>query len=276
MLRDLTAANPKATGIWYLASQAALRSGALGDAEEAARRIVALDPADPLGVSALADVLVARREFPRALDTLQPWIDRSLAGALAVDVDELILPRAAQIFGELDRPARAVEMLELLQTRAAGNGDVAFELAAAYEQAGRHADAERLFREVLRANPSHALALNYLGYMLAERGERLDEAVSLIARALEIEPGNASYEDSLGWAYYKQARYDLAVEHLARAAAASVTSSVVQDHYGDALFALKRYTDAIAVWERALAGDLGDVESDDIHKKIARARDMVR
>ena len=60
------------------------------------------------------------------------------------------------------------------------------------------------------------------------------------------------------------------------AAAASVTSSIVQDHYGDALFALKRYAEAITAWERALAGDLSDVESDEIQKKISRARAIAR
>ena len=61
--------------------------------------------------------------------------------------------------------------------------------------------------------PEHGPALNYLGYMLAERGERLTESVDLIKRALETEPDNGSYLDSLGWAYFKDGKFDLAVEH---------------------------------------------------------------
>ena len=276
MLDALTDASPNDAGVWYLAAQASLRSGALSEAERAARRIQALDPNDPRGVSTLADVFYARREFPRALETLQPWIDRSVKGSLSPEADEMVLPRAAQILTALGHDERAVEMLETIATRAPGNEDVTFELAAAYERARRHADAERLFREIVQADPEHALALNYLGYMLADRGERLDEAVSLVTRALQLEPGNPSYQDSLGWAYYKQGRFDLAVEHLGHAAASSATNSIIQDHYGDALFALKRYDEAIGAWQKALAGDRSDVEPEEIEKKIQRARAIGR
>ncbi|MEX2270497.1 MAG: tetratricopeptide repeat protein [Vicinamibacterales bacterium] len=276
ILRELTQASPGDAGLWYLASQAELRAGMLGDAEQAARRIIAIDPNDPRGAAALADVLVARREFPRALETLQPWIDRGAAGGLSVEADEMIAPRAAHVLGALGRHDRAVEVLERLSRRVPGDVDVKFELGAAFDRARRHADAERVFREIVLANPSHALALNYLGYMLANRGERLEEAVSLIERALAIEPGNPSYEDSLGWAYYRLKRYDLAERHLARAAGGAVTSSVVQDHYGDVLFALKRYGHAIAAWQKALSGDRDDVDVSQIEKKIALAKEIAR
>lgn len=276
MLRELTAAGPSDAGLLYLASQAELRAGMLGDAERAARRIIALDPADPRGAAALADVLIARREFSRALETLQPWLDRSAAGALAVETEEMIGPRAAHVLGELGRHERAVEVLERLARRLPDDMDIRFELGAAFARARRHADAERVFREIVAAEPSHALALNYLGYMLADRGERLEEAVSLISRALVIEPGNPSYHDSLGWAYFRQKRYDLAEPHLARAAAAAGTNSIVHDHHGDLLFALKRHADAIAAWQRALSGDRRDIDPKQVEKKIAQAREIAR
>lgn len=276
ILGELTSANPADPGIWYLTSQAALRAGMPGDAEQAARRILAIDPKDPRGAAALADVLVARREFPRALETLQPWIDQSDAGSLGVEAEELIAPRAAHVLGELGRHERAVEVLERFSRRVPDDLDVRFELGAAFERARRHADAERVFREIVLADPSHALALNYLGYMLADRGERLEEAISLISRALAIEPDNPSYHDSLGWAYYRQKRFDLAEPHMAKAAAGAPESSLVQDHYGDVLFALKRYAQAIGAWQKALAGDRSDIEPVQIEKKIALAKDLAR
>lgn len=272
-LRALTAASPSDAGLWYLASQTELRAGMLGDAEQAARRILAIDPKDPRGPAALADVLVARREFPRALETLQPLLAASEAGTLDVDADEMIGPRAAHVLGALGRHDKAVEVLERLLRRLPDEIDLKFELGAAYDRARRHGDAERVFREIVLAEPSHALALNYLGYMLADRGERLDEAVSLVSRALALEPDNPSFHDSLGWAYYRQQRYDLAEQHLAKAAAGAATSSIVLDHYGDVLFALKRPADAIDAWQKALAGDRNDVDPAQIAQKIALAKD---
>lgn len=274
ILRELTAASPRDAGLWYLLSQAELRAGMLGDAERAARQVVAMDATDPRGAAALADVLIARREFPAALETLQPLLAQGEAGALSPEAEELIGPRAAHVLGELGRHDKAIDVLERVAKAVPGDVDITFELGAAYERARRHADAERVFREIVLAHPSHALALNYLGYMLADRGERLEEAVSLVSRALALEPDNPSFHDSLGWAYYRQRRYELAAQHLAKAAAGAATSSVVLDHYGDVLFALKRTAEAINAWQNALAGDRNDVDPAQIAKKIARAKEI--
>ena len=110
-------------------------------------------------------------------------------------------------------------------------------------------------RDLIARDPMDANALNSLGYMLAERGDRLDEAVTLLQRALKIEPGNPSYLDSLGWAYFQQGRLDLADPPLTEAAGKLKTNSVVQDHLGDLRFKQQRFADAAAAWERALAGD---------------------
>src|SRR6185369_3191302 len=105
----------------------------------------------------------------------------------------------------------------------------------------KFSDAEAAFRQVLAREPDNAAALNYLGYMLAERGERLDESVGYLKKALQIEPENGSYLDSLGWAYFKSDRLDLAEQNLRRAADQLKMNSVVQDHYGDVLFKLARF-----------------------------------
>ena len=146
-----------------------------------------------------------------------------------------------------------------------------FELAAVLEKQKKYAEAEAVFRQLIARDPDHAAALNYLGYMLAERGERLDESVGLIRRALEIEPDNGSYLDSLGWAYFKGGKLDLAEEHLKRAADQLVTNSVVQDHYGDVLVRLGRFDEAIAAWNRALSGDGDSIDRSDIDRKIRSA-----
>jgi tetratricopeptide (TPR) repeat protein len=108
--------------------------------------------------------------------------------------------------------------------------------------------------------------------MLAERGERLNESVDFIKRALAIEPENGSYLDSIGWAYFKDGKLDLAHDNLKRAADQLLTNSVVQDHYGDVLFKLGRFDDAIGAWTRALSGDGDTIDRGGIDRKIRSAR----
>ena len=137
---------------------------------------------------------------------------------------------------------------------------------------GDNRGAEKVLRDLIAQDGDDANALNSLGYLLAERGERLDEAVELVQRALKIEPDNPSYLDSLGWAYFQQGRLDLADGPLTRAAARLSDSSVVQDHLGDLRLKQQRFADAIAAWERALAGDGVSIDKSAIEKKLRDAR----
>jgi tetratricopeptide (TPR) repeat protein len=126
---------------------------------------------------------------------------------------------------------------------------------------------------VLVEDPLHAQALNYLGYMLADRGERLDESVTYIERALAIDPGNGAYLDSLGWADFKLNKLDLAETNLHRAAEQRHHDSVIQDHVAQVLFKLGRYQEAVAAWERALAGDGEQIDRSEIEGKIRAAKE---
>ncbi len=178
----------------------------------------------------------------------------------------------AQIYSDTDRGAQAVNVLRDAQTKFPQDNGIAFELGAVFDKQKKYADAESAFRQVLARDPDNATALNYLGYMLAERGERLDESVGYLKKALQIEPDNGSYLDSLGWAYFKADKLYLAEENLKRAASQLKTNSVIQEHYGQVLFKLGRYDDAIAAWTRALAGDGDSIDKSDIDKKIRAAK----
>ena len=120
-------------------------------------------------------------------------------------------------------------------------------------------------------------ALNYLGYMLAERGERLDESVGYLKKAVAMEPENGSFLDSLGWAYFKAGKLDLAEENLKRAA------DQLQDqfrHPGTLRRSCSsrsgRFEEAIAAWNRALAGDGDSIDRADIDRKIRDARQKLQ
>lgn len=185
-------------------------------------------------------------------------------------------PRAhlalASFYSEHERLPEAVLVLEAALQRFPEETSILFLLGAMLERSGRFADAEAAFRGVIDRDPEHAQALNYLGYMLADRGERLDESVELIARAVEKDPHNGSYLDSLGWAYFKLDRLDLAEPPLRAAGDQLQRNSVVQDHLGDLLNRLGRYAEAIEAWRRALDGDGEEIDPALIERKMDDAR----
>ena len=106
--------------------------------------------------------------------------------------------------------------------------------------------------------------------------ERLDEAVDLVQRALKVDPGNPSFLDSLGWAYFQQGKIDLADPPLTQAAGKLPASSTVQDHLGDLRFKQQRYADAVAAWEKSLAGDGDSIDRTRVEKKVRDARARVK
>ena len=163
-------------------------------------------------------------------------------------------------------------MLQDAQAKFPQDNTIAFELGTVFDKQKKFADAEAALRQVLSRDPENAAALNYLGYMLAERGERLDESVGYLKKALQMEPENGSFLDSLGWAYYKSEQLDLAEDNLRKAADQLKGNSVIQDHYGDVLFKLGKFTDAIAAWNRALTGDGDSIDRGEIDKKIRSAK----
>jgi predicted Zn-dependent protease len=147
-----------------------------------------------------------------------------------------------------------------------------FTLADVYADAGRSTDAEKSLRQLLTADPNNASVLNYLGYLLATRGDQLDEAIRLVQKALAVEPENGAFLDSLGWAYFRKGDLDNAEKYLVSAAQKLPENSEVQDHLGDLQARRSRWSEAIAAWNKALAGDGEDVEKAAIEKKIGNAK----
>ncbi len=189
--------------------------------------------------------------------------------------DPMAYVALAQLYSDTNRGPQALGVLERGRTQFPDDTAIAFEFGAVFDKMKRFPEAEAAFRALLEREPDNAAAMNYLGYMLAERGERLDESIRLLKRALEIEPDNGSYLDSLGWAYFKEDKLDLAADNLKRAADQQKNNSVIQDHYGEVLFRLGRYQDAIAAWNRALNGDGDSIDRGDIDRKIKAAQQKI-
>jgi len=130
-----------------------------------------------------------------------------------------------------------------------------FALATALERSGRFYEAVDTFKELLEQESDNAPALNYLGYMLADRGEQLLYALELIERALEISPDNGAYIDSYAWVHYKLGNYDLALAGLKKAVDLLDDDAVIYEHLGDVYKAMGNRAEAERYYRQALELD---------------------
>jgi tetratricopeptide (TPR) repeat protein len=237
VLKDFLMTAPQDARGLFLLSSANLRLGDSEGAEAVARKLLAIDPTSTQGLHALSGALIARREYRQVVDLLTP------------------------IMKDASRRGREADAATLMA-----------QLAHAHTQLGQHDQAISVLTAAVASDPLSAPALNSLGYTLAERGERLPEAIGYIERALKVDPDNPSYVDSLGWALFKQGRADEAEPHLRKAADALPSNSVIQDHHGDVLARQGKYQEAIVAWERALKGDGEEIDRSAIEKKVRDAR----
>lgn len=172
---------------------------------------------------------------------------------------------AAEVLQRLERHGEAIPLLLEAREREPSQ-QVAFWLGAAYERTGRFEEAEVEFRRLLEDDPDFAPALNYLGYMWAEQGENLEEALELILRAVSLDPGNGAYIDSLGWAYFQLGRYEEARDQLERAAVLVPDDAVVVEHLGDLYRAVGDPEGARVQYLRAV--ELGGENLDEVRRKL--------
>lgn len=131
-----------------------------------------------------------------------------------------------------------------------------FHYGAACERTGDIDRAAQRFQQTITLDPKHHMALNYLGYMWAEKGIHLAEAETLIQRALALEPDNPAYLDSLGWVLFKQGRAADALSPLRRAAdLLKEPDATVFDHLAEVLLSLGQRADALTWLQRAAAAE---------------------
>ena len=162
----------------------------------------------------------------------------------------------AQIYEQDRRFAEAeqtVHTSEKLAERASDRETATFLLGGILAREKKYDEAEQMFKGILALDPSNAPVLNYYGYILADRGMRLDEAVGLLRRALDQDPTNPAYLDSIGWAYYKQNKLTEAEAAVRKAVTRDAHDPSILAHLGDILAKGGSNEQAAAAWEKSLA-----------------------
>lgn len=135
------------------------------------------------------------------------------------------------------------------------NADLHFNLGTAYDKLNRFDDVVHAMETAIKLDPHHADALNYLGYSYAERGIKIEQALSLTKQAVALKPDNGYYVDSLGWAFFKSGLLTEALTEIKRAVALVGDDPVIYEHLGDIYAKQQRLSDAREAWLHALELD---------------------
>ena len=253
------AANPRGTAPRLLEVGSLFRSGQADSAERLLLRLFDEHGGDSSVLSAMHGFYERTGrldEFVRRLEQRHAQEPGNFSVGLAL----------TEMYAKQGRLPEASRLVDALRAAAAGDPDLLYQVSHLYTLAGQSETGRDVLRQVLRLDPDHAPAANDLGYALAEEGEELAEAEALTRRAVELEPYNGSFLDSLGWVLYKRGRFEEAREHLERAVAVAVATAtppdpVVLDHLGDVLYQLGDRDGAAGQW-RLASERLGQVRAD--------------
>lgn len=239
---------------------------------DAARKAVDAYPKDRPIQIAQALLYGENAQADQAVAKLRPLMDGSSADfEIQLDI--------AQVYEENKRwpdAEQAIHAAEKIQSDSSGKEMTGFLMGAIFERQKKYDQAEEEFRKVLEVNPRNSSTLNYYGYMLADRGVRLDEATDLIKRALADDPGNAAYQDSLGWAYFKQNKLDEAEGLLRQAVTREGHDPTILSHLGDVYakmgkdsLAEAQWQKSLDEWHRALPADFEAAKMAEVEQKIS-------
>lgn len=152
---------------------------------------------------------------------------------------------------------KALEQFNRVITEFADNDDLVqdsqFRISSIYVELGDSAKGESVLEDVLKKDPENTQANNDLGYLWADQGKNLDKAYKMIQKALDAEPENPAYLDSMGWVLFKKGEFDKAVEQLKKATSLkNGDDSTIFDHLGDAFQKIGKISEAIQAYEKAL------------------------
>jgi tetratricopeptide (TPR) repeat protein len=247
----------------------------LGQHELAAETYAAFPPEDPSFVTAeigRAGALRSQGKSDAAIEALQT-LSRSHGDLLGVQFALADLLRAEERFDEAEVAYSAA--IDLSQAAKAENWVLYFYRGICHEQSKDWAPAEADFRKALELNATQPQVLNYLGYGLVDRGEKLDEALGMIEKAVAADPEQGYIIDSLAWAYFKLGRYADAMEPMERASLLEPVDPIVTDHLGDVYWMNDRKLEARFQWRRALSFEPAEADQKRILRKLEVGLDTV-
>lgn len=228
--------------------------GQTADAVRGFKRAITEDNPMPDSFIRLA-LLYLKSDVPRAIATLTD------ADRLMPDTPQILLALASMHMSE-EQFDKAIAMFERIMEKVTTSEnqqltpDFYLYYGSACERGGHLRKAEEVFEKCLDIYPDTHRVLNYLAYMWAENNTNLDEALMCVTKALELDPDNAAYVDTLGWVYFKQSQYAQALEHIERARKlVGNDDPTIVEHIADTLNAMNKESDAVLLWQESFRLD---------------------
>jgi tetratricopeptide (TPR) repeat protein len=235
--------------------------------------IPATDPGYFVAEIGRANALQNAGKGEAALETLQA-LSRSNPDVVAVHMALADTLRRKESFAEAVTSYDAA--LALIPEPQPGHWPIFYSRGVSHERTGNWAAAEADFRKALELNPDQPQVLNYLGYSFVDKGENLEEALTLIEKAVALDPEAGYIIDSLAWAYFRLGRFADAVAPMEKASLLEPVDPVVTDHLGDVYWAVGRTLEAQFQWRRALSFDPTEKDAVRIRRKLDVGLDVVR
>ena len=255
-------AGPSDSGVqqaWLMLARVAEQRGDVAASEAHLARVT--DPERVLEVQTRRAALAARQgRIAQARELMRQVPDRRPGDARARLVAE------AQVLRDVKRWQEAYEVLEAGTQRWPDDTDLLYELSMVAEKLDRLDVMEQLLRRVIALKPDSQHAYNALGYSLADRGQRLQEARELIRRALELAPGDPFITDSMGWVEFRLGNHEQALRLLREAYAARPDTEIAA-HLGEVLWVTGQREEALRIWRE---GRQRDAANDVLRETLAR------
>ncbi len=226
-----------------------------------AQAAAAAEPRSPEWSAAVAEFRWHAGDRKKAVDALDKL------GA-SEDPEEALA--AADAYTRLKEYAASARIARATAAKNPENTEALFRLASSLERAGELDESEKAFHRLLEMRPADGQALNYLGYMWADKNVHLDKAREMLERAVARDPRNGAYQDSLGWVYFRLGRLDLAEKHLKVAAEHDPEDPTIHEHLGDLAHKQGNLGKAVAEWEKAL--ELKHETPEKIKEKLKNAK----
>jgi tetratricopeptide (TPR) repeat protein len=223
-----------------------MQQGARADAAES--ELLSLFRDDPENNEVLASLYDFYLESHRIEELIAKLEDERRTRPENREAAELLV----QIYHQQKRLPEALRVLDATRDAVKGDPDLLYYVAHVYGRIDQKQTEEQLLEEIVRIDPRNAPAANDLGYGWADAGKNLSRAEDLIRLAVDAEPDNQSFLDSLGWVLYKRSKFPEALVYFEKAIGpASRPDPVVLDHMGDVLYRLNQPADAVKHWKRA-------------------------